>query len=80
MLTLWGNGKAKRELLYVEDFADACVIFMKKKTKENFINIGSGVEKSIEQFAKFIMKKLKVNLKIKYDLVNQMVCKGRNLI
>ena len=28
---LWGNGKPKRELLYVEDFADACIFFMKKK-------------------------------------------------
>ena len=67
-VTLWGNGKAKRELLYVEDFADACVFFMRKKTKENFINIGSGLEKSIAEFAKYIMKKLNVNLKIKYDL------------
>mgnify|MGYP001284573678 CR=1 FL=1 len=65
---LWGNGKPKRELLYVEDFADACVFFMKKRTKENFINIGSGLEKTIEDFAKFIMKKLNINLKIKYDL------------
>ena len=67
-VTLWGNGKPKRELLYVEDFADACVFFMRKKTKENFINIGSGVEKSIKEFAKYIMKKLNINLKIKYDL------------
>ena len=67
-ITLWGNGKAKRELLYVEDFADACVFFMRKKTKESFINIGSGVEKTIKGFAKYIMKKLNVNLKIKYDL------------
>ncbi len=67
-VTLWGNGKPKRELLYVEDFADACVFFMKKKTKESFINIGSGIEKSIVEFAKYIMKKLEVNLKIKYDL------------
>ena len=67
-VTLWGNGKPKRELLYVEDFADACVFFMRKKTKENLINIGSGVEKSIKEFAKYIMKKLNINLKIKYDL------------
>ena len=67
-VTLWGNGKPKRELFYVEDFADACVFFMRKKTKENFINIGSGLEKSIEGFAKYIMKKLNVNLKIRYDL------------
>ena len=41
---------------------------MKKKTKESFINIGSGIEKSITDFAKFIMKKLKVKLKINYDI------------
>ena len=31
------------------------------------INIGSGVEKSIKDFAKFIMRKMKVDLKIDYD-------------
>ena len=67
-ITLWGNGKAKRELLYVEDFVDACIFFMKKKTKESFINIGSGIEKTIEQFANYIIKKLSLKLKIKYDL------------
>ena len=67
-LTIWGNGKAKRELLYVDDLADACIFFMKKKTKESFINIGSGIEKSITDFAKFIMKKLKVKLKINYHI------------
>ena len=66
-LIIWGTGKAKRELLFVDDFADACIFFMKKKTKETFINIGSGNEKSIIGFAKFIMKKLKVKLKINYD-------------
>ncbi len=68
IITLWGNGKPKRELLYVEDFADACIFFMRKKTKESFINVGSGVEKTIKGFAKYIMKRLNVNLKIKYDL------------
>ena len=67
-ITLWGNGKPKRELLYVEDFADACVFFMRKKTKESFVNIGSGVEKTIKGFAQYIMKRLNVNLNIKYDL------------
>ena len=32
-LVLWGNGKAKREVLYVDDLADACIYFMKKKNK-----------------------------------------------
>ena len=40
----------------------------KKNTKHTLINIGSGVEKSIKDFAKFIMRKMKVNLKIDFDL------------
>jgi GDP-L-fucose synthase len=66
-ILIWGNGKVKRELLYVDDFANACIFFMKNKPKEHFINIGSGIEKSILQYAKFIMHKLKLNLKIKFD-------------
>jgi GDP-L-fucose synthase len=66
-ITLWGNGKAKRELLYAGDFANACIFFMKKKTKESFINIGSGIEKDIIGYANFIMKKLKISLKINFD-------------
>ena len=45
-----------------------CKTAHEKKTKESFINIGSGIEKSITGFAKFIMKKLKVKLKINYDI------------
>tara|TARA_B100001057_G_scaffold479312_1_gene550779 strand:- start:98 stop:1036 length:939 start_codon:yes stop_codon:yes gene_type:complete len=67
-VVLWGNGKSKRELLYVDDLARACEFFLKKKTKHTLINIGSGVEKSIKDFAKFIMKKMKVDLKIDFDL------------
>ena len=63
----WGNGRAKREIIYVDDLADACIHFLNKKTKECLINIGSGEEKTIEQFAKYLIKKFKVNIKIKFD-------------
>ena len=33
-ITLWGSGKAERELIYVDDLADACIYFMDKKLKE----------------------------------------------
>ena len=66
-ITIWGNGKAKRELMFVDDLAVACEFFLKKKTNHFLINIGSGQEKTIKGYAKFIMKKLKANLKIKYD-------------
>ena len=66
-ILLWGNGKAKREIIYVDDLADACIHFLNKKTKESLINIGSGEEKTIEQYARYLIKKFKVNLRIKYD-------------
>jgi GDP-L-fucose synthase len=66
-ITIWGNGKAKRELMYVDDLAKACIFFFNKNTKESLINIGSGVEKTITEFAKFIMKKAKIKIQIKYD-------------
>ena len=66
-ITLWGNGKAKRELIYVDDLADACIYFLNKKTKESLINIGSGVEKTIAQYARFLIDKFKINLSVEYD-------------
>ena len=68
-LTLWGSGKPKRELIYVEDIADACIFFMKKKTKHSIINIGSGKDYSIEYYARLFAKVILKNQKIfiKYD-------------
>ena len=66
-ITLWGNGKAKRELMYVDDIAEACEFFLKKSTRHYLINIGSGDEKTIKNYAIFIMKKLGTKIKITYD-------------
>ena len=66
-VTLLGTGKAKRELVFVDDIADAVIHFMNKKTKENLINIGTGKEMSIKQYAKFILDKLNLKMKIKFD-------------
>ena len=37
MIKIWGDGSPKRELMYVDDLADACEFFLKKKDK-TFIN------------------------------------------
>ena len=66
-IKIWGRGKALREVIYSDDIADACIFFLKKKTKESLINIGTGIEKSIIEYAKFIMRHLRVNLKIIYE-------------
>ena len=64
-LTVWGDGTPKRELIYVDDVADACVYFMKKKTKEVTINIGTGKDYSIEQYAKILLKIIYPEQKVK---------------
>jgi GDP-L-fucose synthase len=69
-LILWGNGRAKREIIHVDDLANACVYFMNKKTKHSIINIGTGKDYSIKFYAT-LMKKIilpKKKIFIKYDL------------
>ena len=66
-IILWGTGKAKRELIYVDDVADACIFFLKKYTKHSLINIGTEKDKTIEQYAEFIIKKLGLKIKINFD-------------
>ena len=66
-IKIWGDGTPKRELMYVDDLADACEFFLKKKTNHSLINIGSGEEKSILGYCKFIIKKLNTSLKITFD-------------
>jgi GDP-L-fucose synthase len=69
-IVLWGNGKAKREILYVDELAKACIYFMNKKTKDSVINIGSGKDYSIKEYAKIFLSIIAPNKKIgiKYDL------------
>ena len=67
ILNVWGTGKPKRELMFVEDFVDALIYFMNKKIKDPFINIGVGKDFTIEWYAEYIMKRLGIKLKIIYD-------------
>ena len=68
-LVLWGDGSPKREVIYVDDIADACVYFMNKKFKGSMINIGTGKDYSIREYAKIILRLIIPNrkIKIKYD-------------
>ena len=68
-LILWGDGNSKREMIYVDDLADACIYFMKKKFKETIINIGTGKDYKIKEYVKIIGRIILPNktIKIKYD-------------
>jgi GDP-L-fucose synthase len=66
-IIVWGTGKPRRELMYVDDLADACIYFLNKKTKESLINVGSGYDLRIIDIAKFILKKLNIKCQIFFD-------------
>ena len=68
-LVLWGDGSPKREVIYVDDIADACVHFMNKKFNGSMINIGTGKDYSIKEYAEMILKLIIPNkkIKIRYD-------------
>ena len=67
-LKIWGTGKPKREIMFVDDLADACIYFLNKKTKETLINIGSGFEMRIVDYANYLIKYLEAKLEITFDL------------
>ena len=56
ILKIWGDGSPKREVIYVDDLARACVFFMNKKTSHSLINIGTGKDFTIKYYAKFFLK------------------------
>lgn len=64
---LWGDGSPLREIMHVDDLADACLFFLKKNLKQSFINIGSGEEYSIKKYAEIISKIFGYNGKIVFN-------------
>jgi GDP-L-fucose synthase len=55
-IELWGTGTPKREFLFTEDLADACVFVMKNYSDEMFLNVGTGHDITILELAQSIAK------------------------
>ena len=64
---LWGTGKPKREFLYVDDLADACVFLMNHYNDSEIINVGTGEDISIKKLAHIIKKIIGFRGKIVWD-------------
>ena len=60
-VSVWGSGKPLREFLFVDDMAEACVFLAEKYNLKEPINVGTGKEASIEQFATLIKKVVSYN-------------------
>lgn len=53
-VVLWGSGRPKREFLYVDDMADACIYLMKHYSGNDFFNVGTGEDVTILEVAEKI--------------------------
>ena len=54
-VSVWGTGTPRREFLYVDDCADACIFLMRRYSGESHVNVGSGEDISIMQLTRTVM-------------------------
>ena len=66
-VTVWGTGTPRREFIFADDAADACVFVMKHYSGAGFLNIGTGEDTSIREFAELIAALVGYSGKIEYD-------------
>lgn len=64
---VWGTGSPKREFLYVDDLADACVFLMDEYLHDETINVGSGQEVTIRELAETVAKVVGFDGKLVFD-------------
>jgi GDP-L-fucose synthase len=66
-VVVWGTGTPRREFLYVDDMADACVHLMKTYSALDMVNIGVGEDISIADFARLVAAAVGYKGSISYD-------------
>ena len=66
-VTVWGTGKPRREFMSVDDLADACVFVLKHYSADEFINIGTGQDIPIAEFAALVADVVGYNGKLAFD-------------
>ena len=66
-VTVWGTGKPKREFLCSEDLADACVFLIKHYSDLQFLNVGTGQDVTVADFAQEVAGVVGYTGKITYD-------------
>ena len=64
---VWGSGTPRREFLYVDDLADACVFLMERGYDGPLINIGTGTDVTIRELAETVMQVVGFPGRIVYD-------------
>jgi GDP-L-fucose synthase len=66
-VTVWGTGRPRREFLAVDDLADACVFVMKHYSGDEFLNVGTGEDITIAEFAGLVAEVVGYAGKLAFD-------------
>jgi GDP-L-fucose synthase len=64
---LWGTGTPRREFLYVDDMADACLFLMERHNGSQIVNIGTGTDVTIRELAEKIRRVVGCGSEIAWD-------------
>lgn len=67
-IVLWGDGSPRREFLYVDDMADACVYLMEHYNSSEIINIGCGKDQTIKELAALVKLIVGYKGRIRWDI------------
>ena len=66
-VTIWGTGTPRREFLFADDLADACVFLMQRYSDEEMVNIGIGEDMTIAEFARTVAEVVGFKGELVYD-------------
>jgi len=66
-VVVWGTGTPRREFLYVDDLADACIRLMKTYSSSELVNIGTGKDITIAEFARVVAASVGYAGEISFD-------------
>jgi GDP-L-fucose synthase len=66
-VVVWGTGTPRREFLYVDDMADACVHLMRIYSQNELVNIGTGADITIAEFARVVAAVVGYTGEISFD-------------
>ena len=66
-VSIWGSGNARRELMFVDDLADACFYLFNNYSGNEFFNVGTGIDYSIKEIANYISDVVGYEGEIEFD-------------
>jgi GDP-L-fucose synthase len=66
-VVVWGTGAARREFMHVDDMADGCVFVMERYSGAGMLNVGTGEDITIADFAALVAEVVGYKGKLKFD-------------